>query len=120
MWEYLKWICFIAAFNSLFKELKNKKAETFFKQLLKSQIDTFKQTFNEAYGFIKKIVNDPFYNKLSIGVNALFLLIISTYAALLFAVKVEEGHSVPLLLVCLMIFLGGSINFFYQNIKLCK
>lgn len=80
----------------------------------------FIQTTRQAINFIEVVVNHPFYSKLGITVNALFLLTCGIYGALLFAVKVNEGHSIFLLLICLTIFLAASINFFYQSIKLYK
>ncbi len=91
-----------------------------FKSIFYNHLRYIKQTLKEAHNFIVVVANHPFYDKIGIFINALFLLVCCTYATLLFAQKLEEGHSVLVLLVCLIIFLGASINLFYQSVKLYK
>ena len=116
----MKWVCFIAATITLCKYFKKSKFKKVLKQVFEHQVNTIKETSKEAWDFVKTIANHPFYNKLGIGVNALFLLTCSLYGAFLFAVKINEGHSISLLLILLTIFMAASINFFYQSIKLYK
>lgn len=75
------------------------------------------QVTREALDFI----NHPFYNRIGIGLSYLFLIVCFMYAALAFAIKIEEGHdSVTKLLLGMAFFAFASINYFRASINLYK
>lgn len=99
--------------------IKNaKKITPFFKALLHHQLQEVKSFFTDAKSFIIIMAKHPFYNRVGITLNYLFLTLCCLYTTLLVTLKVLEGHSILKLLICSSIFILASINFFQKSNKL--
>ena len=110
MWEYIEKVKTILIIIASGLTIKNQVDSVFIKQQLK-----------EAHQFLMMKWQQPFYNRIGIGLSYLFLIVCFMYAALAFAIKIEEGHdSVTKLLLGIAFFAFASINYFRASINLYK
>jgi len=112
MWDWIKWLPYIAAIITIYKAVK--------KLIINTDFAKVQKIGDQLYVNLKRLVNHPLYNKIGIGVNALLLLVSFIYAAFGFALLVLKGHSILYASIPLIILASVSINLFYQSIKLYR